>query len=235
MPTPHSGKELEVGHGEERDEIPEESLLWAVSYADLLMVMLAFFVIFFEFKQVTDNQPMEKMASELEKKAGLAMTGDATAMEKSKVAPEPVTEGQMRAPVSIPELKKIDKTMFTIKKDGKEKDIIIELPDDIYEMGEYALTPSDKAEVDRVLDVLRPYADNVALVFVGHTDEVPVRVFKNHIIDSNMVLSNLRSSYAVNYAVSKGFDARWVYAQGVGEYSRNTRSLSIRVLERAKN
>ena len=157
-------------------------------------------------------------------------------MEKSKVEMNPVTEGQLRKPLSLAEpLQKIERTMFAIKKEGKENDIIIELPDDMYPMGEFALTLPEKSEVDRVLEVLHPYADKIALVFVGHTDEVPVRVFKNHVIDSNMVLSNLRSSYAVNYAVTKGFDARWVYAQGVGEYARNTRSLSIRIMERANN
>lgn len=68
MRTQHSGKELQIDRAGEKEDMPEESLLWAISYADLLMVMLAFFVIFFEFTQVTDDRPMERLASDLKKR-----------------------------------------------------------------------------------------------------------------------------------------------------------------------
>jgi len=40
-------------------EMGEDAMqfLWAISYSDLLMVMLTFFIIFFEFSDVTETTP----------------------------------------------------------------------------------------------------------------------------------------------------------------------------------
>jgi len=187
---------------------------------------------------------MDKLIADLKSKAGLQVVkgGGAVTLadtvgpsinipsQKNHDQTSPTTKDDGKSLASLEE--DLKQTTVEVKKVGDKKDLIVHFPDNIYALGEFRLTPRGQTEVNRVMELIKPYSDKVAVVFVGHTDDFPVTMFHQHIIDSNIVLSNLRSSYAVNYAVQKGFDPRWVSAQGVAEYSRNTRSLSVRIMER---
>lgn len=88
-----------------------------------------------------------------------------------------------------------------------------------------------KKKLEKLFKVLKPYQDYINVVFVRHTDQVPIKN-KFGIIDSNLTLSHLRAAKAVEFAINSGFNPMWVSSQGLSKFTRNTRSLSVRIMER---
>jgi len=247
--------------------------LWAVSYSDLLMVLMCFFVIYFEMSSQMGTSPVERILKDLEEdltsnqKKQSSMASNKTnsislpttdsyyavpsLFPLANLVVQPVINGfssemQQGAKDSVKKesdldirihlLKEADKkakqVMQTEWSDVKGEGLIIDFPDNIFPPGKFTLTKAAKSKLRHVLKVIGSEKENVSLIFVGHSDDTPLR--HRGILDSNFVLSNLRAAKAVEFAIANGFDPRWVSSQGVGEYIRNTRSMSIRIRERLK-
>lgn len=227
----------------------EES--WAVSYADLLMVLMSFFIVFFNIESGKGDGETElvdiiskpfKSKEVLENKgratSGSASSGDISSMAKLKEV-----------------LKGLNVNTIGIDKDGKtirDKDenglssdldkndtsstkkirgLLVELPNNVFSPGSYRMHSEIEGYIDSVLEKLRDYNEKIAIVAIGHADRVPVSAGKK-VIDSNFVLSSLRASKAVEYIVSKGYDKNWVFGQAVSVENRATRSLTLKIYER---
>lgn len=223
----------------------EES--WAVSYADLLMVLMSFFIVFFNLESGSGEQNLVDVISK-------SFKGEGTSPGKYK------SKGDGIAPfggvgVLISDLKEtnlkfvaIDGSGNTIR-DGKlsgiksdldkvgvgelprMRGLIIELPDDIFEVGAYDLNSKTKSSIDEILAKISSYSEKLAVVAIGHSDTIPMRGDRE-IIKSNFILSSLRASKAVEYIVGKGFNTNWVFGQAVSVENRASRSLSIKIYER---
>lgn len=214
---------------------------WAVSYSDLLMVLMSFFIIFYN----TDDSTGEKIDSVLKELnlQGITVNKESLTKEEkealiqddfarkvasleldgvtiSKIQPEKVSTGKWN--------KLLKKGNDAAKYKGG---IIIDLPDNIFANGKFELSNKTQKSLDHLLEVIKPYHQHLNLVFIGHTDAAPVNS-KIGVIDSNLILSHVRAAKAVEYATGKGFDPMWVSSQGLSEFTRNTRSLSIRIMER---
>jgi flagellar motor protein MotB len=257
--------------------------VWAVSYADLLMVLMSFFIIFFSLEgdQSKNNktQAMDDIVYELQtdlfalqkNSSGEKLT--AAQSIKTRRAPAGITvlnsfNKDIKSPSETKVLSKhqVDTASQSVNKclKGTEKQceptklddaisfysigspdpktakastiknnkgIMIDFPKDIFAPGAFNLSDKTQAEVVNVLSKLRPHMGKINLVFVGHTDEIPMGANRK-VINSNLVLSSLRASKAVEIAIKNGFDPVWVSAQGVGEHNRNSRTLSLRVVMR---
>ena len=107
----------------------------------------------------------------------------------------------------------------------------IDCPDNIYRNGKYNISDTHKKQLVELFEAIKPYQEHINLVFIGHTDQTPIKS-KFGVIESNLILSHLRAAKAVEFAIEKGFDPMWVSSQGLSEYTRNTRSLSVRIMER---
>jgi flagellar motor protein MotB len=261
---------------------------WAVSYSDMLMVLMSFFIIFFNL----DDSPPSHLSGLLENLRNDSLSFELKDEGESKNHDDlKLKAASKRSPASVIKESKTDggalgktltnffsgssieskdikakgdgspnnlETMPTGLKGGiafkkiepkKLKDdkwskilndkessnykggVVIDFRNNLYPLGQYELKKDSKKEIERVLKLIEPYKEGLSIVFIGHSDSVPV-TSKRKTIDSNMILSTLRAAKAVEYAVEKGFDPLWVSSQGLAEYTRNTRSLSIRVMER---
>jgi len=221
----------------EDNEVPSVSGDWAVSYSDLLMILIVFFIIFFNVEHAKKTDVVQKVIISLQKELASAATGTsgqnsrtvASVRGKSNFTYEVI--GNKKS--TNAKIKKSWSKIFNSKSKnkGEKNGVFIELSDDLFNRGNYQLTENAKSEIKLILRAVKPYKESVSIVFIGHTDNV--RVNPNaKIIDSNMVLSSLRASKAVEFATNNGFDKFWVSAQGMADNNRNTRSLSIRILER---
>jgi flagellar motor protein MotB len=237
--------------------------LWAVSYADLLMVLMSFFVISFQMVDVPDSSkddhsPIRDVVLALQNAAqGNAIpapaataagngpgAGPGMGSGTAAAAGNGTGVGAVSAPVVITEPQvnpliqqladSLGEARVAAKVENLEKGIVIQFPDNFYGVGEYAMNRQRETQVGRVLDLIRPHASSLALTFVGHTDTRPVTRWNGRVVDSNLVLSNMRAGKAVEFAVRRGLDPRWITAQGVGEFARSTRSLSIRITARGE-
>lgn len=208
-------------------EMAEDALqhLWAISYCDLLMVLLTFFVMYFQFSDISLPKALEKAVKDLQQVEKYGETAKPQGV-KGGASPK-IGQG-------IPEslITKLQGAELGIDLVRTDNDVLVNLPNDFYPSGQFKLNMRQKNELSKFLKILKPYSAELSLIFIGHTDTSPMVKKRGHIIDTNLALSTLRAVRAVEYALTEGFDPRWLATQGVGENDRNTRSLSIKLISR---
>lgn len=227
----------------------EES--WAVSYADLLMVLMSFFIVFFNIesgKGENENELIDIISKPF--KSGEASKNKGREISGTKKSGDISTLAELQK-----ELRGLNVNALGIGKDGKtirdkeekglssdldKKDIssvvnmrglLVELPNDIFNIGSYRMNSEIESYIDSILEKISEYSEKITIVAIGHSDKIPMRAGKQ-VIDSNFVLSSLRASKAVEYIVSKGYDKDWVFGQAVSVENRATRSLTLKIYER---
>ncbi len=102
-----------------------------------------------------------------------------------------------------------DLEMRFIKEKNKTPDDFVITENLFYELGESAITPSSKALLNKMEQVLEMHKEFKLLV-ISHTDSQGDEA-------SNLKLSLKRSESVVNYLISKGIDASRLKAEGKGE------------------
>ena len=214
----------------------EDSLqfLWAVSYTDLLMVLISFFVIFFQLTPSLAPTPVESVT--------LSLKNEFSTLKPTQPRPNfenADTNFDIRREITFSSVEDWDHANLKADPHGKkemgvfhDRGIVIDFPDNFYRAGTYALGEAQKEELKKVLEAIKPHSDALVLTFIGHSDQSPMKAKQGAVIDSNLVLSNLRAAKAVEFAVTQGFNPRTVVSQGADMFSRNTRSLSLRLVER---
>ena len=209
--------------------------LWAVSYSDLLMVLLCFFIIYFEFSDVMEKTAVDQI------KIAISGTGGPNEATEAK-GPEKVhsiADGMpAKSIVSVEHLARDFKELGSgisanLKVDGDKKTLVVNFPDDIYAPGKFGLPQSAVEAITKIITAVKPFESQLTLSFIGHTDASPLMRSKVNggIIDSNLVLSNLRGTKAVEFALQQGLDPSRIMAAGMGEHLRQTRSLSVEISE----
>ncbi len=194
---------------------------WAVSYSDLLMVLLAFFVLYFNFGEKSTANILRSVVTDLDK-SGHTQAESAAG-----------TQAPKRGTAAIPDMRnEMSLSGFVVDKASVKGSITVHLPDNIYGPGAYEVGKKHHAPLKKLLEILSPYKDSVELVFIGHTDAQAVRQDNRKVIDSNLVLSNLRGARAAEFALLRGYNPALVSSEGVGQFRRQTRSLSVRINER---
>lgn len=204
------------------------------------MVLMSFFIIFSEVSSLKsdgdkDQRPLSQVIFALQDKIAAPAQAEAQAQPPAQTgAPAEVAQ-----PAPAPKTSALDVLLGDLKErnidseiDLKRSGILIHFPDNIYDEGEFAVNGQIRKRLQELLEPLQAHKDLIQVTFIGHTDTAPIKRLDKRIIDSNLVLSNLRASRAAEVALSAGFDPRWVTAEGMGEYARSTRSLSIRITER---
>lgn len=247
-----------------------ENESWAVSYSDLLMVLMSFFIVFFNMDDTPTDDGLNQLIYKFHNHTNLKEINPTTneLITKEDMPKKNIRIGKnfsslnemfdeskdKRAPSSLDKnvngnfkklsqdemnkLRKENATFFVINNEnvGAEskkatKGLLVDFSSDLYRVGEYELNEKSKKEIKTILENIDPKNSKFNLVFIGHSDTIPISGHRA-VIDSNLILSSLRAAKAVEFAINLGYDPVWVSAQGVGEYTRNTRSLSLRVIER---
>ena len=218
--------------------------LWAISYSDLLMVLMSFFVIYFSVNDEKRGTVLQNIAISMKKRTvGAAVnTGSNSVASKTGALGENLNSSEVPAPHSpmlstniVAHIKlNLPKGLKISHEADDVTGLVVDFPDDLFESGQFRLGHSIHNELEEVFSVLKPYAKEVHLVFVGHTDEKPISHLNRKFVQSNLALSNLRASHAADWAVSSGFDPKFVSTEGFAEYARGSRSLSLKIKTRGK-
>ncbi|MGK5085342.1 hypothetical protein WDW37_18810 [Bdellovibrionota bacterium FG-1] len=224
-------------HASESGALAEDPMqfMWAISYSDLLMVLMSFFVIYFEMR---DN--VDVMSSLAQKARPTAVTAPKEKIQEpiQEEVDEEVVERnllaiKMQAFDSL--ALKIQDPSLSVSRDSVEPGVYVNFKNNFYREGSYDLNKAARASVLRILMLVHPQRNEIELTFIGHSDAVPIShktIRDTKVLDSNFVLSSLRATKAMEFAMSNGFDPRFISAQGSGEYARSTRSLSVRISAR---
>ncbi len=225
--------------------IEEEGLsgLWAVSYCDLLMVLMSFFILFFQADDVQESVIQNLMLS-LSKNKTIT-----SKVSPEKVVEKPSVESVQTSPSATPQLGGVDtilaqseffksaeelfgKDSVRVEKNYQGQVVVIDFEKNIYQSGKYEFPVSHKKNLIELLKLIKPHEKNLNITFIGHTDSSwLLKGTRPKVINSNLVLSDLRAVRALEIALGMGFDMHNLAAQGASSSSRNMRSLSIRIAE----
>ncbi len=211
--------------------------LWAVSYADLLMVLLAFFVIFFSFDPKSESQTdgLRALAMGLKQLSGAERASEspagasATPTEDFFAGATSQTGAGESPNAPVADIKKQLADVAVASVEFRGQDLFLLLPDDIFELGDYQLTPVIQEDLRRIADVLKDHKDNIRLVVMGHSDSVAFSRRRNEFLGDNFDLSSLRALRALQYLLTLGFRHESISAQGAADGMRSSRTLSIRI------
>ena len=173
--------------------------IWLITYADLITLLLCFFIILFSAASMNKGQ-WEKIKA--------AYTAAVT--NKDYITTIDQVKSQMDS---------------ILNKEVAEKNVYINLDDDgislgfinssLYNSGESELNEDGKKKIDRVANVLNTFGQSTFIIDVeGHTDDNPI---SNKKFESNWDLSVLRATNVVRYFIEKKIPASRLKATGYSD------------------
>ncbi len=205
----------------------ENAHLWAVSYSDFLMALLAFFILFFSIDPKSQNQVILNLAQEFAKKPGVfsgSGMGDGPGGSAQSLS-NTTTTSPGRMPTSVfSSLSSLD-----VKVANDKGSLVVNFPDDIYRAGKHTLRDDKKKVMESFFELLRPYEGKVNIYFEGHADSSPLKIHRNNVVVDNFVLSSLRANTVLSLARNSGFSDKHMFIQAASSNVRNSRSLSVRI------
>lgn len=212
---PRERKRVRLDHDTTKHEVHDEGHSWAVSYADFLMVLLSFFIIFFS---IDENQRLD-----LIDRIAMATTQNGGKNAKGR---DRTNETQARLPNGIDSIVSGVDGFFVQRQNNSQK-LYIYFDDNIFNPGGIDMPPEQLVKLHEILSRLQPFLSDINVTFVGHTDNKQVSRSKNRYVSDNFDLSSLRATKALQQAVKQGFNPSKMFAKGVAEYSRGSRTLSL--------
>ena len=190
---------------------------WAVSYADMLMVLLSFFVLFFSL----ESDP-EIAKSQLQVIA-MNMKGESVPEEKllSSMA-QPAQNARQIA--SIAESLKID----GMKTEAEKDRLLVYLENSTYRPGQYSISKELRKQILEFKERIAPYQDKISVTVIGHTDDKPL-LYRNELLKDNFDLSSLRALTVLKFMISEGFPQHKGSARAASSFDRNSRSITFEI------
>jgi chemotaxis protein MotB len=208
------------------DEIVEgdESHAWLMTYTDLMMLLLVFFILLYSMSSLKLERFKEAMASI---QAALG-NKDVVYVVKEVVHEVQVPE----TPVTIEEASGIrqrqDRVIQEIEEIIQDQDIgqyvrvykqgekiIIQIRGTIlFQSSQGALNTTAEPVFDEVLKVFKKYPD-YSINIKGHTDNLPIN---STIYPSNWELSTARAASVLRWFVERGIDPHRMTASGYADY-----------------
>lgn len=200
---------------------------WMIPYADLMTLLLGFFLAFFAITQAntsTTNPAKAKPAtafstSKLEEKSG-PDTSDMASHLLKKTADEALA---VSSPLSE-DMKSLEETLLkelnlkgqqiTVSQDSRG--LVISFQERIFfAPGQATLSPKAQQTLDKLASVLLPTAHPIRVE--GHTDNTPIKTSK---FPSNWELSTSRATVIVRHLIEKHhFPPHRLSAGGYGEFA----------------
>ncbi len=188
--------------------VAEDSGSWAVSYGDMVTLLLCFFIMFFNLspakKQLNHFKVIQNTLQETLKGSPVAAKGFQTQIAMGEKA---------RA-------HEIDKTILAklggvMTKVGDQ--IFIEFPDvSFFNLGQTKLRPEAVAILGKFASIYAPFSAEFRLAVLAYTDDVPVRR-GHHLYSDNLELSSLRSVAAMRSLQGQGIPVSAMRIAGHGE------------------
>ncbi len=175
--------------------VEENESNWLISYADMMTLMVGFFILLQSFSK-TDAAKFEQIKRSATKVFGGEYTLPYAML--SKKLKEVVKEQRLN-----------NQVVFTELDDG----LIVNFRGALFfDSGSYDLRGDAKALVDKIIPVITQYTKDMGIIVEGYTDNTPTNgVF------SNWELSSLRACAVLKIFEAHGINREKLRAQGFGD------------------
>lgn len=192
---------------------------WMNTYADMMTLLLCFFVLLFSFATI-DAQKFEAIVQSLQGSLGVLDSGvvvDMTPLETTY-------PGSMNSQ-ETEEFSRIYQQVDNFVKDNElennvtlvlnERGLLIRMLDTtLFDSGKADIKEEAKYIIEKISDVIKESGKNIRIE--GHTDNVPIHTSK---FPSNWELSTARAVNVLKYLIEVGKIEPWrLSAVGYGEY-----------------
>ncbi|MFH1139572.1 MAG: OmpA family protein [Pseudomonadota bacterium] len=199
---------------------------WLTTYADLVTLLLVFFVLLFSVSSL-DIQKFQKILASIQFNLGqgtavVTVSQPVVDLEPMKFDQGPVEYIPYGPPDEIDENLKAEVKEFAQQKKVGENILVVEEKNRItitiegqvfFDSGSAALLPGAFSILDQISLIIQKfplYRVNIK----GHTDNVPIATIQ---FPSNWELSAVRAATVLRYLVGSGTDPRRLTATGYGE------------------
>lgn len=181
---------------------------WAISYADMITLLLSFFVLFFtvDHKRVRAQQLQKSLMVRLENK-GVAVPNHPGVVSKINIGSDP---GDGIDPAIL--------AKFGAKAHEIGDELIIEFANiSFFRLGVVDVNSDGRAALEAFASTFIPFASNYNLAIRAFTDSRPVKS-KTGRFQDNLELSALRSVSAMRVLQAAGIPLRSMRLGGLGEF-----------------
>jgi chemotaxis protein MotB len=198
----------------------ENAERWLLTYADLITLLLAFFIMMYVFSK-KDAQKYDEVASHLKTifsgGTGLAGKGSVTATSPIDMPSKGASSGEIKRQLES-ELMDSNRNKSggeNISVLSDERGVVIRVLDKaFFDEGKAELKDGAKGALDKIVPIIKGVDNHVRIE--GHTDNVPINTNE---FKSNWELSVRRATEVVRYFVEKrGLPPERISATGYAEY-----------------
>lgn len=189
---------------------------WAVSYADLMMVLLSFFIIFFSIEPDKTQTVIQEIAMAANPGRGPASATGGSASGSAS--------GEAAVPGSITSMS-IAGVVAQTEANGER--VLFRFPTGSFRIGGVYLKEEARAQLAQLAKALAPFQDKIRMTIVGHTDSTGVRTGSNSLYQNNFELSALRAAKIQTFLVTQGVDPRGVTISGSAEHEVADRTFTL--------
>jgi flagellar motor protein MotB len=202
---------------------------WAVSYADFLMVLLSFFIVFFSFDEKSSlHNIVVSLAQHSSPVVANLGAGEGGTAKAGNIGIGNIGNGGGPGTGTGGYGNDVLTRVSSIFKDSKieafatKERIVVDLPNDIYRAGAYQVPEQD---LSAILSALAPYQSEISITIMGHADGT-VFQHSRKVVKDNLTLASLRAAYASTH-VQQILPKAQVWIQASEHSARKTRSLSF--------
>ncbi len=209
-----------------REEHVDEEGTWAVSYGDMVTLLLTFFILFFSI-----NPKNGESNGEAEKNYPLALSLMKSLKEIGAQEEKAATKNQnLKVDVDQDFIRKTKATVF---KAGHK--IVIDFPNvSFFKSGQIPLTTEGEKTLQKFAQAYAPYMGNFNLIIQAYADPKKVRQDRRLKFSDNLELSALRGVSTLRFFQKTGIPLRQMKVAGYGELDV-TRSKLEALPENKKN
>lgn len=176
---------------------------WAISYGDMITLLLSFFVIFFstDFKGENEEKLQQSVVTNLENGSYNESLDKKFSSSKETVQPKEVNLSE------------------TVVKKMSNGDIYIFFPNiSFFKSGKVSLSDESQTAIRKVTDSYMPYAGSYKLKIQAFTDEIPVKSGQR--FKDNVELSLFRSLSVMKELEQKGIPSDRMELGGKGIFNQ---------------
>lgn len=213
-------------HSGEEDEADSEGS-WAISYGDMVTLLLSFFILFFTTDPASEKekQLQSELLTRLTQKDAGAMKAS---FEEIKRVPAQVSSFEIQDR-GTPDhgVEKGMKSTGSLKVVKNGSQLLIEFPGvSFFGSGDTDLTNEGKKALKEFTSVYLPFSGKHSLLINSFTDSKKVRSVVGRRFRDNLELSALRSISALRYLNRSGIPMAEMRLGGHGEFRSTLRALA---------
>jgi len=194
---------------------------WLITYADLITLLLAFFIMMYTFSKQdahTHQEVAEHLKAIFKGESSVVKEGGATGQKEANASPGSAGTGreiEAELESQIAAMADANDEGHKISVFRDERGIVIRIMDRaFFDEGKAELKETAKSALRKIVPILEKSKNHVRIE--GHTDDVPINTAE---FTSNWELSTRRATEVVRYLIEKyGFLPHRISASGYAEY-----------------